>query len=518
MLSREAFEQEIALLEQIIHFGQSDQAIETLKALLRQHRSEPSYACQANYLLAQADWARNEFTTAKRYIDRCLKVPMAENPFYFKAKILSSEIMIASGNLAGSLKVCLDLLHQSDPNRQPNIFALAYLGIGDFYLLNNENTRALICQRYAYTFAKQTNDTKIILKSALHLLQSLTSSKEYGESISIISFCWSIIEDGFTDPAWVAELHHYTGLFFMGSGDFDSAAESINQSLAIHTRENLLWGQTQNRMALSALYAKKGDLKQACSILESTILLASSFDQGYLQKKICLQLRQTRSELGDFAAALAAQETYHRIEVNYQSNLSKNITRLSQAQLIELDKKQETIILKLENKSLQHEIEQLKSLLNYHKNGIDPLTLIPDRRAFISYLPPKEHQPIWGYLFSIDNLLEINEKLGFEFGDRILIRCSELLQTLGPILTEHAFTWFRYSGQKFILLSSIPAPNHLVAIFNDKFKHFPWDSHIKPKLSLISAPIQIHQQAIQTLNQAEKCWELNTENGMNHGQ
>ena len=46
MLSREAFEQEMARLDHIIHFGQSDQAISSLKALLREHRSAPNQACQ----------------------------------------------------------------------------------------------------------------------------------------------------------------------------------------------------------------------------------------------------------------------------------------------------------------------------------------------------------------------------------------------------------------------------------------------------------------------------------------
>ncbi|MGL6041702.1 MAG: tetratricopeptide repeat-containing diguanylate cyclase, partial [Deefgea sp.] len=448
MLSREAFGQEIARLEHIIHFGQSEQAITPLKSLARQHRREPSLACQADYLLAYAEWSGNNFSDAKRHIERCFKVNASNNPVYFKAKILSVDIMNSIGNLAGALKICLDLLHQSDPNHQPKNFALAYLGISDFYLLNHETGRALVCQRYAYSFAKQSNDINTILKTALHLLQSLTNKKDYPESLDIISFCWSIIKDGFTDPAWIAELHHYTGLCFIGIGDLDHAAESLNQSLTIHTRENLLWGQTQNRMALAGLYVKNGDLKQACSMLESTILLASSFDQGYLQKKICIQLRDIRIEQGDFAAALAAQETYHRIESQYQSKISKNMTNLSQTQLNELDKKQEIIILKLENKSLKKELIQLQEQLNFKKNGIDPITQLPDRRAFISYQPTEEHQPIWGYLLSIDNLFEINETLGYEVGDTILLQCSELLQSTLSILSEHVLTWFRYSGQQ----------------------------------------------------------------------
>ncbi|MBM5570290.1 MULTISPECIES: tetratricopeptide repeat protein [Deefgea] len=509
MFSCEAFEQEIARLDHIIHFGQAEQAISSLKRLLREHRATPQRASQIHYLLAHTAWARNDFSSAKREIRRSLKVPATENPFYFKAKMLSADIMNAMGNYAGALKVSLELLEQADPKQEPHHFAIAYLGIGDFYLLNNENQRALICQRYAYSFAKQSNDVKIILKSALHLLNNLTSGKEFAESIDIISFCWSIIQNGFNDPAWIAELHHYTGLSFIETGDFERAAESLHQSLTIHIRENLLWGQTQNRIALATLYQRSGDLKQACSMLESTILLASSFDQGFLQKKICLQLRDVRIMQGDFAAALAAQETYHKIEVNYQAKLAKNIKSLSQAQLSELDKKQEIIILQLENKSLQHEVKQLQALLDFKNNNLDPLTLLPDRKAFISHLPSQAHQPIFGYLFSIDNLMEINETIAYDVGDEILMRCSELLQSLRPQLSLQILTWFRYSGQQFILLSPIQAPQNLSAIFDDAFNQVTFNSQIQPQLRLIYAPIQLHHQAIATLVNTTPCWTLN---------
>lgn len=157
MLSREAFQQEMAGLEHTIQFGLAEQAIQPLKMLIRQHKVDATCICHAQYLLAKAYWSINDFSAAKRYIQRSLKHPAADNLVYLKAKILSGDILNSCGNYAGALKICLELLQFSDPNLHPDIFSQAYLGIGYFYLLNNENKRALICQRYAYSFAKYLN-------------------------------------------------------------------------------------------------------------------------------------------------------------------------------------------------------------------------------------------------------------------------------------------------------------------------------------------------------------------------
>ena len=77
-------------------------------------------------------------------------------------------------------------------------------------------------------------------------------------------------------------------------------------------------------------------------------------------------------------------------------------------------------------------------------------------------------------------------------------------------------TWFRDSGQQFILLSPIHAPKNLTEIFDETFKSITWDSTTNPNLTLISAPIQLHEKAIHTLVNTEICWSLNTANGVNH--
>jgi diguanylate cyclase (GGDEF)-like protein len=79
---------------------------------------------------------------------------------------------------------------------------------------------------------------------------------------------------------------------------------------------------------------------------------------------------------------------------------------------------------------------------------IDPLTGIPNRRAFLQHatrlIHARERKPVSCLIFDLDNFKTFNDRYGHEVGDRILM-------LFGQVLTEHlpGHSFGRLGGEEF---------------------------------------------------------------------
>ena len=481
------FQMQYNNLAQRFDRGEGESALSSLQQLLRNNRSQALHVAQIKYLLALWHWEHNYFKKALRYIKQALIRLPQNQPQYVLALLLLGHIQNSLANYSAAIKAFWSALQIAIQDDNRKAIAQAYLGIGEYYLINNEAHRALNCQRNAYEIAKESNDERTLFKTILYLLQNLNNQSLNDEISPVLNDGWRLSKLIHIEQAWLSELQHHTGVHYLALGNIELAEEYLRLSLATNQQENLLWGQTQNRLALAKVLVQQGQLPQAAAMLESTILIASSFDQGYLQQIICQQLSDVRQQEGNYAAALAAHETYHQLAVDYQIKVKRSLKQLSNKQLIELDRRQELINYQQNQIQLQRKNEILQNQLN--NACFDALTHCPNQRE-LKLNPPNAQ---WMYLFSIDNLASVNASAGFVAGDELLKDFSQQLRELSLQLNAKCYRW---SGFQFMLLSNHAAPENLIDILNTHF------SVCTAQLSLIS----LAYDATATHFNAQPCW------------
>lgn len=376
---------------------------------------------------ARIAWGLVRYTEGLQHIRRVLS--LSDEAPLLRAEALSLQALLqnAQGNYSKALEGWILCLEEAGTSGNPELYIEAYLGIGHYYLYDNQPARAQLYHRYAFHLAEQHSDPQLRLKSALFLLFDLVQSGQAEEGLHVLAVARENIDAVHTDPAWQAEIHHYAAAIHLELGHIGEAEAALQSSLQINMREMLLWGETQNRMLLAKLYQAQGKITQAGTTLETAIAIASSFDQGYLLQQICLQLVALREAAGDFAAALSAHESYHRFAVGHRRQLKRNQRQLTPARMAQLE-------LRLQLLKARYDLALLQQA-GVQKPGEqteDPLTGLLRRSALESLLQQWQHSGhsdrITLLLWQLHGLPVFNELYGSTAGDRLIQRCASLVQ------------------------------------------------------------------------------------------
>lgn len=374
---------------------------------------------------ARIAWGLVRYAEGLQHIRKVLS--LSDEAPLLRAEALSLQALLqnAQGNYSKALEGWILCLEEAGTSGSPDLYIEAYLGIGHYYLYDNQPARAQLYHRYAFHLAEQHSDPQLRLKSALFLLFDLVQAGRAEEAQHVLAVAHSNIDDN-TDPAWQAEVHHYAAAINLELGHLAAADASLQASLQINMREMLLWGETQNRMLLARLYQAQGKITQAGTTLETAIAIASSFDQGYLLQQICLQLVSLRETAGDYAAALSAHESYHRFAVGHRRQLKRNQKQLTTARMAQLE-------LRLQLLKARYDLALLQQTAsNSDEQSDDPLTGLPRRSALEGILQQWEHtkrsEHITLMLWQLHGMAAFNELYGRPAGDRFIQRCTSLLQ------------------------------------------------------------------------------------------
>ncbi|MBE9610793.1 diguanylate cyclase domain-containing protein [Chitinilyticum piscinae] len=398
---------------------------------------------------ARIAWGLVHYPEGLQHIRKVLA--LSEDAPLLRAEALSLQALLhnAQGNYSKALEGWVTCLEEAGTTASPDLYIEAYLGIGHYYLYDNQPAQAQLYHSYALHLAEQHTDRHLRLKAALFLLFDLMQAERAEEAMQVLQIARACEAED-TDPAWRGEIHHYAAAALLSLGRLDEAEHELQQSLQINMREQLLWGETQNRMLLARLYQAQGKLAQAGGTLETAIAIASSFDQGFLLQQVCRQLVDLRESTGDFASALAAHESYHRFAVNHRRQLKRNRTQLTPARLAQLDLRLQLVKSRYDLALLKQ--RGLRQLDN--QDGTDILTGLPRRvvleNLLQQWLQQQRSEHITLQLWQINGLTAFNEIHGISSGDQLLQRCASLLQEAARQFRGEAL---RFSGSSLLLIT-----------------------------------------------------------------
>ena len=397
---------------------------------------------------ARAFWAllqyRRGAAAARRALRLCERLPDV------RARVMwiLAECQRAEGRYGVALDTWMSALELSMSSRQPELSALAYLGIGNYYQIIEEPQRALGLRRQAYEFACQSGQPHIIAQCAIALAGDYTRQRLGHHAQPLLHAAQDLINIEFS-PTWMAEIHFYTGLLESQNGNTARAARELNEALRLASG-GAPWVQVQSLKELARLHRHARQFDDAVNCLNEAIACAHVFDTGYLLQSLYLSLCAAEEARGHFAEALAAHEAYHEVRLRYLASLDDPGSRPSHRRLAQLELRLEVIQARKETDRLleKHASSAQRLAAQARQTLRSDLSLI-DRGGLEQELARLDGQSVTLLNVRLENLNAISERYSFTTGDQLL---ADLGRALVSFTLRHAYFAARYSTASYVLI------------------------------------------------------------------
>ncbi len=239
-------------------------------------------------------------------------------------------------------------------------------------------------------------------------------------------------------------------------GEDQSAGTALDEALASALAAGDQRGRSEVRRAQGEQENRRGRHPEALALLGEALSLAEILGEQALVASCCLALTEAYRAQGDFAAALAHHERFHRADkqvFNEKSDLRLNTLHV----IHRLEKmRRETELYQLHNASLQEEIEErrrIQDALEHHANH-DSLTGRLNRRAFFARGEALRDaclasgHPLAALMLDVDHFKAINDRYGHQGGDDVLCAVAEIIA--GGLRQTDLLG--RYGGEEFAAL------------------------------------------------------------------
>lgn len=441
-----------ALLEEAQRYVASDQsrALELVKRA-RRHTGPDAHPQLARgwTMQAQVHWSRRQYRQGLTAARRSLRLLDNAPSQRAQSLWLLAECQRGMGRYAGALDAWMACLEISMTSRQSELAALACAGIGNYYQLIEDPSRALAMRRQAYDFACQSKDPETIAKCAIALAGDYVRQHLSHQALPLLQVAQDLIDPA-RKPTWWAETLFYQGLHAFQNGNSQRAQRDLNEALQLARNTDSPWVTVQCLKELARLHRNSGRYEAAVADLHEAIRIAREFDTGYLLQSLYLVLCTSEEARGHFADALAAHEAYHEIRLNYLKRLDDPGCRPSPSRLANLQLRLEVIQARKEN----------DLLLERHVAAAQRATH-QARLALRADLSPIERGGLEQELLRLDgqatslinvrleNLNEISEHYSFAMGDQVLSILGQRLALFARHKSCHAA---RYSTASFVLI------------------------------------------------------------------
>ncbi|WP_035051822.1 hypothetical protein [Andreprevotia chitinilytica] len=411
------------------------QALETAKRdrLAARRQRDTKAEVDARLREARHHWETNQFPSALTQARAALRLlrqqerPVPET----HAWQLVAQTLQAQGRLTNSLQSWLKSLALASERNDLPALCESYLGIGGLFLLENDPARAELAFRYAYDLATDAGHTEYHCKTGLYLLSALTELDRVQQAQEVLARIGPVIS---AHPNWSQASHCdyrlYLGANLLARGELDAAEQALRCAMQISRDHGLLWGHTRASELVGQLRGRQGRLVEAAQAIGAAINMAAYFDPGFVLQRLYSRLADIKTELGDFAGALAAHELYH----DYRIRLLRD--NRQRARLFD-SRSARNVEMELHLHKMRQESRRLQALKDAASQPThDVLTGFgwwgrnqswPERRR------PEHNAAQQGLLLVVArNLWEINLQLGQEHGDALLARLAGLLRQRFP--------------------------------------------------------------------------------------
>jgi diguanylate cyclase (GGDEF)-like protein len=209
---------------------------------------------------------------------------------------------------------------------------------------------------------------------------------------------------------------------------------NIERAKALLAEWDDLPGVTGPREDIHYIYSK-GDVlyrldrnEEALELYRDALRLA---DQSALHDHKVNALRrlcEIKAKRGEFEQALSYHRAFHDAYVAQTGEMSR--------------RRAHALDMQLQNDKLREKAAQLEM-----QAGLDPLTGIPNRRAFDAVFSQLSHQQAVVGILDIDHFKLVNDHYSHLVGDQVLIRVAGLVEAINP-----AMQIFRIGGEEFALV------------------------------------------------------------------
>lgn len=249
---------------------------------------------------------------------------------------------------------------------------------------------------------------------------------------------------------------HTVGVIHLALGNLTDARTYLERGLEGATAEGARASTIEFRVELGRLSQREGDIDSAFEHLHRALEVAEGLGSPLRQAEVHQRLAELYKSTGDFERALRHHETYHRLDKEVFNDQSDQRMRALQVQHDVTRAQKEAELYRLENVSLQAEVEHRKQTETELREiaAKDPLTGVYNRQSFerraedVLGQATRSGEPLGLALLDMDEFKALNDTHGHLTGDAVL---RALTQRVGSLMRPSDVLG-RYGGDEFVLL------------------------------------------------------------------
>ncbi len=239
-------------------------------------------------------------------------------------------------------------------------------------------------------------------------------------------------------------------------GEPEKARHCLDEVLELAGQSGDARGRAEAQRALGEQFNRVGRYLEGRELLGQALDASLILGEKALTGNCHLALIESCKQLGDYPAALAHSEEYHRIDKEIFNERSDLRLRAFQAIHQVEAARREAELVQLRNVTLQQEIEERKNAQKAleHLASYDPLTGLFNRRAFFTQAQPlfaalmARQLPVSVIMLDADYFKRINDQYGHQTGDRALASLAAAIQAV----VREGDLVCRYGGEEFVLM------------------------------------------------------------------
>lgn len=238
----------------------------------------------------------------------------------------------------------------------------AYNGIGSVYYAMDENLKAIQYLSKSKALCEEHEAYEILQKVMDGFGQAYINTKKYDEALVALNEGIQIIEQHTQNEHVKAHSFNKLGTVFHLRGNYDTALEYFEKSLALRKKAQFKTGQAACLANIGATHHQLNNFKESQHYLEEALDLAREVNARDVEASALIKLSKLSESLEKDKEALAYYKEYHHVQ---QLLKSENADR--RAKSIELkfkieQEQQEKVLLEEQNEQLKKYSEDLVTL------------------------------------------------------------------------------------------------------------------------------------------------------------
>lgn len=183
------------------------------------------------------------------------------------------------------------------------------IGLGNVWRILNQLDAARAAHSHAVHVAQVRNYPILEAKALILLAWDMKLSAMYDEMLPILERAETVLVGKF-DPTWVAEIHDFRGMAYLGLGALEKAERSCQHAYQLALSHKQTWMEAHCCISIARITIAKNELDQALEWLNHAEVAAHQFDSGELLSQISQEQAKVAEQNQDHELALKAFKKY----------------------------------------------------------------------------------------------------------------------------------------------------------------------------------------------------------------